>query len=196
MPRDWNKCVETKAGTIVTPRARMMYPSIFEKSAVRGDTSNKLKYRISLLIPAKADLSLLKNAAQKVLDDNMTAAKQKQHKIKTPFLKTEDMPRLASLAEEFPVLLRAAADFKPTVVNANMSDCNDEEQAYSGRWCVASLNAYFWEHATGGVGISLGLNNVMLLENDDVLAGGKVKAEDEFEAADTTEGASASSVFA
>ncbi len=198
MPRDWNKCFETKAGTVITPRCRMMYPSLFEKTAVRGDKSNKLKYRISLLIPAKADISLLKSMAKKALDEALTPAMQAKIKVKNPFLKTEDMPRLAHLAEEFPVLIRAAADFKPSVLNANMSDCNDPEQEYSGRWCAVSLNAFHWSHETGGHGISFGLNNVMLLEQDDVLAGGKVKAEDEFEAVgDSSEsGATADSVFA
>lgn len=170
------------SGHYITPRCRMVYPALLEKSLPKGETDPaKAKYQITLLFPKGADLAALVNAAEKTIADNISAEKRKTVRIKKPFIKTEEQPRFADLAEDYPVMVRASANYKPQVIRADTQPENDESNIYGGRWCRVSLNPYWYDHPTGGKGVSFGLQNVQLLEHDDPIGGGHVKAEDQFE---------------
>jgi len=199
MAVDLNKGYVTKSGLVVTPKGRMLYPGVFHTSLPKGETDHsKATYQLTLLFPKTADMAVL----SKMVNDAIEAKWGKgpyKFKIKEPFLKTEDQPRFAEHAEEFPVMLRAANKQKPAVVFASMKPCDSEEEVYGGRWAAMSLNAYAWDHPTGGRGVSFGLNHVQLLDHDEPMGGGRVRVEDAFEAvdgaADEPAGASSDALF-
>lgn len=198
MPIDYTKCRETKVGTIILPKGRMLYPSLLEKTLPKGETDqSKAKYQINVLFPKAADFALLQKKVAEVIAERWTPAQQAKLKIKKPFLKVSDMPKLAGYADEYPVLIRLNANIKPQVMSPDgKSMVADEEEIYGGRWAEVTCNVYAYEHPTGGPGVSCGLGNVHLLDHDDAIGAGRVKAEDEFEAADgAANGASADSVF-
>lgn len=182
-------------GNIKTPGCRMVWPSLFKPTLPKGETDEKkAKFQITLLFPKDADLDMLKDAVRTARDDKFSAAQQKKSKIKMPFIKTADEPRFADVADEFPLMVRANANLGmgPGVVGPSAREVKEDDAAdevYPGRWCRASLSAYGWDHPTGGLGVSLGLQNVQLLEHDEVwtFAGGKPRATDEFEAAEIDE---------
>jgi len=178
---DLNTCIKTSAGNIRTPRSKLAYVYLNEPTLPKGETDPaKARYQVSVMFPKEADLSLMLTVVEECAAENLTEAQRKTTKVKKPFLKTEDSPSLKEHAEDFPVMIRASAKFKPQIVGADLSEINDPSQVYSGRWGMVSLRPYFWEHPTGGKGVSLGLTNVQLLEHDTPMAGGRVDAADDF----------------
>jgi hypothetical protein len=210
---DYTKCKVLKdandnpTGQVVTPRAIMIYGSLFEKQMPRGETdAKKAKYQSSFIFHKAADLAPLKAAMEAVIGEKVTAASRKTTKVKIPFHKVteEEQPKVfhALIAagynpEDYPVMLRSSNGYKPFIANPNTTECLDEEQVYDGRLCRANVNFYFYDHPTGGKGVSASVNSVQLLDQGPVLprAGGGASTGSEFEAADVVEGASADSVF-
>lgn len=191
MARDYNVCVAgVKDGTILTCKARAAYPSLFKATDTNGRTDgpeNKLKYRLVLLFPKSANLDYLVKRVNETMED--LPAKDRPGARK-PFIKTADVQSLAKYADDYPVMIRVNSKYPPQVVGPN-KDPIQEDEAYGGRWCVASLNPYTYPSIDGGKpGVALGLGNVQFLDHDDPIGGARVSAEDEFEAAD--EGAPAS----
>jgi hypothetical protein len=196
---DLTKCYVSKAGNVVTPKGRMLYPALYQMQTPKGETDqSKARYQITLLLGSDVDLTLLNQRVNDAIAEKWGADATKKFKIKKPFLKTEEQGRLSDLAVEFPVMIRAANKTKPDVVFANGSKCDDDNETYGGRWARISLRPFCYDHPTGGKGVSLSLENVQLLDHDDRLGGGRAKAEDEFapvEVAKTGSAATADSVF-
>lgn len=211
MARDYKKCVVLKdksgdpTGIIVLPKGKMLYPALFEPSLPKGEKDeSKAKYGLTILLPKDADLGSLKDLVAQAIDTKW-GAKGKTEKIKKPFIKVDadNEPRTVARLEaagidaaDFPVMLRISGNYKPVVKGPDATqEVKDPEQVYEGRWACASINAYGWEHPTGGKGVSIGLQNVQLLDNDDVIPrGGSSATGDEFEAVEGASGGS-DSVF-
>jgi hypothetical protein len=192
---DLTKCHPTKSGNVITPKGRGAYVAFFTPRGIKGDPNSKAKYGGTLLLPANADLDGLKTAAQEAVKAKWST---KPAKLKSPFLKTEDHVHnfvkeddedaRAKFCKEFPVLIRCSSDQRPDILFGNSEKCDEEAEAYSGRFMRFSVRAYAWEHPANGKGVSFGLQNVQLLDHADRFAGGRAKAEDEFEAVKTSEG--------
>lgn len=181
MSIDYKACRVTQAGNIILPRARMVYPALFRPSLMKGETDeSKAKYQVSLLLPGDVNLDPVRQRIEELLDENLTTA-QKSGKVKKPFIKTAET-KLADMAEDFPITVRLNANLqsKPQVIDASAQNVDDESEVYSGRWCFVSCRPFFYDHPQGGKGVSLGLQNVQLLEHDEAIAGGRARAEDEF----------------
>jgi hypothetical protein len=175
-----------KGGNIITPKGRMVYPSLFKPSLPPGEKDeDKARFNATLLIPADADYSALTNAVEKLIEENVPAAKRKS--VKRPFLNTADSNSLDDYAEEYPIMIRCAAKFAPDVVTPNAQRTFKEEEeadeVYGGRHARFSVRPYFWSHKTGGMGVSFGLQNAQMLDHGDAIAGGRVRGTSEFESA-------------
>lgn len=184
---NFKSCTPAKAGdNIITCEVVLAYPNLFKATLMKGETDQaKANYNVTALVPKGSDLALLVEKANAV----GTEKHGKNVKFKKPFIKTEDQQgKISELAEEFPTMLRMSSKSKPGVVFPNGKPCDDPEQVYSGRRARISVNVYGWAHPTGGKGVSLGLGNVQLLDHGDPLplGGGRVAAEDEFEAVETS----------
>lgn len=186
---------------IMTPKAKMLYPSLFEPSLMKGEKDpEKARYNVTLLFHKTADVKLIQEAVLAVAQEKL-GSKFKETKWKKPFLKVteDDQPKVyARLVKagidpaDYPVMIRLASKSQPSIRAANGSKVDDETQAYEGRWARASIRPFFWENQLGGKGVSLGLGNVQLLDNDEPLPrGGGGQGGDEFEAV-SADGASGS----
>lgn len=212
---DYNTCKVLKdangapTGQVVTPKAIMLYPSVFEKYLSRGETdTSRARYQTTLIFHKSADLAPLKAAMDAVINEKVAPGVRKTTKVAIPFKKIteEEQPKVFNALvmagydpADYPVMVRAANGMKPPIKNADMTDCLDEEQTFSGRFCRANLSFWFYDHKTGGKGISTNLNSMQLLEIGPVLprAGGGDSDGSEFEAVNTggDAAASADSVF-
>lgn len=174
-----------ESGNLLTPKGRILYPSLYKPTLPKGEKDeNKARFQISLLIPKGADISALENAINEAINDNVSEKVRKTTKVKKPILKTEDQPRFAEFAEDYPHMIRCAAKFKPDVVGPTLKPVAEDDEAdevYSGRYARLSVRPFFYDHPTGGKGVSLGLQNVQLLDHADPIAGGRVRADAEFE---------------
>lgn len=202
--------IKDKAGEetadVMTPKAKLLYPNLFEATLMKGEKDpERARYGTTLLFHKSADLKAIQDAVLAAATDKF-GAKLKETKWKKPFIKVteDDQPkvwrRLVSAGidpNDFPVMIRLASKLAPSVRAPNGQKVEDEDQVYEGRWARASIRAFAYTHATGGNGVSLGLGNVQLLDNDDPLPrGGGGMGGDEFEAVDTGgEGGNASELF-
>jgi len=184
-------------GNNVVVFGRMSWPKLFTASVNKADLGKEnaqKKYSLNLLIPPSADLKYLKERCQEVAKERW-GDKLATMKLKTPFLKAEDYKYEGHLPGW--TYLRLSAISKPQVVEAKDGALirineDDPEIVYSGRWAQVTVNPFAYPKAgaqsLGNNGVSIGLNNVLLLNHDEGL-GGRMKAEDEFEAVDVPAGA-------
>jgi hypothetical protein len=189
---DLTKARRIKSGEIITMKGRLLYPALFKPSLPRGETDrSKVRYQATLAIPKAYDLKLLSEIVAETIKEKWGDGAATKHKIKKPFIKTEDQPRLAEFAEDYPVLIRSNSKDRPRVVYANLKECTDEADVYGGRWACLLINPYAYDHPTGGKGVSFGLQHVQILDNDEPMGGRRIRAEDAFEmvSEDTAEGA-------
>ena len=176
---------------------RMVWPSVFTPSKMRGQGDDQAKYQITLLIPKTSNIDVLKEAAKEAAESKFG---KKGSGIRSPFRKTEEKDKFveAEVADDFPVYITARKSAKdgipPGVVGPNGKSTDDPAQLYSGRWCYVSVQAFGYENS-GNKGVSFGLVNVQLLDHDDPLnvGGGRVAAESEFEAVEGVSGDDTSS---
>lgn len=191
---DTTKCNKTKDGAILTPKGRLSYAgeNLFVAHNIEGETDpEKKRYSTSILLKGDVDLKLLVDLVNETAKAKWGEDCFTKFKIKKPFLKVEDFPKMKDLADAgFKTMLRLASKSRPQVVMADGRTPGTAEDAFSGRWAIISVNAFTYDHRTGGKGVSLGLQNVQLLELDDRLGGARAKAEDQF--ADFSSGADAS----
>ena len=174
------------SGNIMTPRCRMVYGDLFKASQVKGQ--GKHKFRISLLIPAKSDVELLRETVMELATEKL-GKNLKTTKWRNPLLKTGDEPRFADIADDFPLMLRPNSDNRPQVTNPAATKIITEDEApdeiYNGRWCRASISVYWYGADKSPIpGVGLGLSNVQLLDHDDPIdvGNGRVAASSEFAA--------------
>ena len=180
---DLTKARLLKGGEIITPKGRLMWPALFKPSLAKGETDPaKAQYQANLLLPKNADLKVMIDAINAVIADKWGADARKKYKIRMPFKKTEEDPKLSEVSDAFPVSLRAWTKERPEVVYADAKTKAQEEDVYAGRWACLMMRPFTYDHATGGKGVSLGLQHVQLLDHDEPLAGAKLKPEDGFEA--------------
>lgn len=178
-------------GNNIVVYGRMSWPKLFKAEVNKADAGKEnalKKFNLNLLIPPSADLKYLKLRCQETATDRW-GDKVATMKLKSPFLKAEDYKYEGHLPGW--TYLRLSAITKPQVVEAKngvMTRITEEdpEIVYSGRWAQVTINPFAYPKAgaanLGNNGISLGLNNVLLLQHDESL-GGRMKAEDEFESA-------------
>jgi hypothetical protein len=187
-----------------TARGRLSYPTVFEPKAMENDEAGKpkLRYSTTLLFPANVDLTALKDACYAV------AAKKWGDKWREKFPKLP-MPWHDSTSENqdgvphcqkigidpkaFPVFIRTGsnAEFgRPNVITAKAQHVGSDqaEQVYAGRWARLTVQPYAYERASKK-GVSLGLQNVQLLEDDEPLASMRRAATAEFEPVEIAESA-------
>lgn len=189
-------CTKTKSGNIILPRGRMMYPDFYVPSLPQGETDKeKARYKVTIIFPKGADLALINDEVEVKAVDKWGSDYKKKYKVKKPFLKSEDQPKMGDLAENFPVFVRCNSKDRPQVIRADMSNVDEAkgaEEVYPGRWALVSVRPYAYDHPTGGKGVSLGLQNVQLLDHDERLAGARPQAQDEFEAIEGAAGSGGS----
>lgn len=168
-------------GTWVVPVGRMSYPHLFVPKAMPGDSPDKpKKYSMTVMFHKNTDmkpgLQIVREVAQAEFGNDPKL------KIRSPLLNHADKTADEALAAEFPWIIRCASEYQPDVVFGSLEPCKAPEEVYGGRWCRIAIRPYAWSHPTGGKGVSFGLSNVMLLDHDDRLGGGRAKVEDQFEA--------------
>lgn len=185
-------CSKSATGNIVTPQGLLCYPNLFEAVLPKGETDPKKKrFQTSMVFPKNADLSLLKDAVEEAASGAFGPDYKKKHKVRKPFLRTEEHPKIGVDPEEYPVLIRSNSPSRPQIIRGDKSPVveSESEDVYGGRHARLSLRCYTYDHPTGGKGVSFGLQNVQLLDHDEPLSlMARPAAESEFEPIETSGG--------
>jgi hypothetical protein len=182
-----NKCIKAASGNVITCRGRLAYANgLFEKQLPQGETDpKKAKFQTSIVFPKGSDLTELNNLVEACATEAFGKDYKAKHKVRKPFLRVEDNPKVGVTADEYEVLIRTNSPTRPQVIRADKSAVNEDqkEEAYSGRWARISVRCYAYDHKTGGKGVSFGLQNVQLLDHAEPLGSVRPPADEEFEAA-------------
>ena len=173
------------ATKLITPEFRGSFVHLVKPHAPKGQPDAKPRFQITAPI-SKTD-PFWKKVEALIQETAIGKWGKVPPKMKSP-IKDGD-------AEERPefegcFVIQASSNNKPDAVDKNLQPIMSEEELYSGAWYRASIRAYAWDHPTGGKGVSIALDNVMKVRDDEHFSG-RTRAEDDFaDFADASDNAS------
>lgn len=181
---------------VILPAGRGLWPALFKAvKPSKGETDpKKFQYAITLLVPAEADLSALRERVKAIFEENVPEKQRAATKWRSPILDTaEEIP---DMAEEYPTILRLNSKqwqkngterARPDVYNGKGLKLDSDpgpEAIYHGRWVQPVVNPFWYPATQGSAGVSLGLLSTKLLWHDKAdtpIAGGKVDTSADYE---------------
>lgn len=166
---------------VITPEFRAAFVGLFKATAPKENPNGAKKYSIRAVFMPGADLTLLKQQAQLAAQEKWGNAIPKT--LRSPFRKNDELDNpIPGVPDDAVVMtFSAAEDRRPGLVDANLQDVIDDSQVYSGAWFKAQVRAFAYE-TSGNKGVSMGLQNVQKLRDDDPIGKGKMPASKAFEA--------------
>lgn len=186
---------------VTTPAFRVSYPNVFKPK--KNDMNGKDEYSLVALFPKDADLSVLKAAVQKAIEDKWGTDKAKwPQNLKLPFRNQGDRKKtdpvtgksaMPAAYVEGAVYLNLKSEQRPGLVDQNVQDIIDSSQFYAGCWARASLNAFAYD-TKGNRGVAFGLGNIQKMRDDDPLSG-RSRPQDDFAPIEGAAPASAVDIF-
>lgn len=164
-----------------TPTFRGSYVSIIKPRVQKGDDGNdkKPQYSLCIVLPkndatTKAFIPKLKvliNEAYKAKFGKPINEAHPKYPIKNGDAVGDDGNFKGMW------FIRTASNFKPDAVDKDGNKLETEDEAYSGAWYRAKISAWAWEHKTGK-GVSINLETVIKIRDDDKFGGGGNAADD------------------
>jgi hypothetical protein len=181
---------------VMTPEFRVSFPAVFKPEP---NMSGDLKYKVTMLFPLGADLSVLKNAAKEVTVEKYGADQAKWPKnLKLPF--RDQGEKEYEGYEEGAIFMNCNNKRQPGLIDQKKQEIIDEEEFYPGCYARATVVPFVYEAKdpkTGAVlnrGVSFSLQNIQKTRDGEALGGGgRVAAEDEFEEIDSPSGSGSDS---
>ncbi len=191
-------CKELPTGNLRTCPVRLSFPHLFKPSAMpdQDGKPGKLKYSAGLLFPRGAAINLLVDACRKtaneafgskwfaslpngkVLGTQEKGAKQ----LSFPFRDQSEKVQWEGF-EEGCYWFNATSDNKPGVIDQRGKAITDETAIYGGVWALVTLRPFAYD-VDMKKGVSLGLQNVQKMADDEPFGGGRPSAEEEFDVLD------------
>lgn len=179
MTPDWiaqacrdNPAVLLDNGLIRLPPARLSFVNIFTvKKPMRAD--EEPKYSTNLLFPPQADLTPVGDIIMKEAQNNFGEYFQNGQYVGGLTLPFKDQGDKAKFDGYVPgaVFVTLSSKFKPAVVDTNLQPILDEKRAHAGVWAICTANTFCYRQPMKK-GVSLGLNSVMIVQDDENLGGG------------------------
>lgn len=178
------------SGDVRLPPARLSFPNLAKPGKNLNDPSQPGAYSANLLFPPGADLSLLKQARDKVLAEafpnNPTGLG-----MRNPFRNQAEKvapaeggqnpqgKTLAGFVPGAPFIIPSSRQYRPhcymlPLVNGVPTQCDEariEEVFYPGIWVIAVVNVYASKNAANP-GAYFGLQSVLKILDDEKLGGG------------------------
>lgn len=165
---------ETKAKqTVLTPIFRVSYEHLFKPSEPEG--SDVPVYQVTAIFDADADLKplqkMINQAKKDKWKDKIPANFRSPFRKGVTLEKDEngyDLDKNPEYAGKIICVFKSYGQPVP-IVDANKNDIIDKRHFYSGCWAVANVSAFAWSKK-GKNGVSLGLNAVMKIKDDEPLS--------------------------
>lgn len=167
-------------GNYLTGPGRLSFPYLFKKKpnkAGPGQTGRET-YQTAFLWAPGMDIAALNNAvgeeAVKAFPGNHTPQGFVWHGLHTPWHDQAEKTMQYQGYTPGAISFNTGSDFKPRVVDPNMNDIIDEARVYPGVWAMLAVNVYPYGHnkAVPRKGISIGLQSVVIIGDDQNIGGG------------------------
>jgi hypothetical protein len=184
---------------LITPEFTAAFVSVFQPKGMKGKDDSVKKYSVTMIFPKGQDFApleaLILNVAKAKWGEKAAAILKKQADGDKRLFKDGSTMVDSGFAGfiDGAVYIHASSSEKqkPGVVqkvDGALHHIKDENDFYSGCKAIASISAYAWEHAIGGKGVSLSLNNIQKIADGERLGGGRSSPEQDFEAPMASEG--------
>lgn len=171
---------ENNPSRIVTPPGRLSFPALFEPRAV--NEGDKPQFAATLLYPDGTDLTELKRivgeaAVAKWGSDAINLLRTGA--IRSPFRDCGEKAHLSGYEPGW-TFVTLRSNSAPGVVDQAVKPITplEQDRIRAGFWVQCSTHAYAWSHPQGGKGVSLSLNNIMLVKEDSPFDGRRAASED------------------
>lgn len=187
-------------GVVITPVGRGSFVNVHTPQVNKQDPAKGKSFNATLLFDKDADLTILKQEAQKALVAKFGEAKMKDQafisKLKTPFRDQGDFDYEGYTKGLKFIRATAKEEYKPGVVDANNNDLLEPRELYSGAYMRFGVVPFAYDTA-GNKGVSFGLRMVQKIRDGEPLGGaGQSNPSDNFEpVGEVAVGATAGSVF-
>lgn len=191
-------------GCVITPEFRASFPYIFKPQKAMEE-GKEPKYSVVMLFPKDADLTLMKQLAEKALVERF-GDKMKDEKfvksLRNPFRDQGEKQIEGYEAGAKFVTATATLKFRPGVYDQNRNDIVEEKDFYAGCYARAKIHCFAYpapgKPDLGNRGVSFGLDMVQKTRDGDPLAG-RAQSSGDFKPIASAEkastGAGAKSVF-
>jgi len=161
------KKIELSPRDVVTSEVRLSFPALFTpKPRFRGSDSET--YQAVLLLPPDTDMTPFDSALKAAMIEKFGKP------IKLPAAKNpvKDCAEKGIQGyDEGWHYINLHSRQQPPVVDRRGVPVTDESMIYAGCWVRAYINAFAWDHPSGGKGVSFGLNAIQFVRDDDRLDG-------------------------
>ena len=131
-------------------------------------------FNTAILFPPGVDYSPLSEAvnacAISEFKENMTPQGFVWYGLKSPFHDQAEKTLKYKGYQAGAVYFGSSSEYKPRTVDPGMNDIIDETRVYPGVWAIVAVNPYPFNNVSKGV--SLGLQSVMIIADDDNIGGG------------------------
>ena len=197
MAIDLSVCSIASTGNIRTPKGRLSHAQYMMEG--QENDSGNVMYNGGLLLPPTSDFKILKQTMYKIAFEKLNNKDAAVQQVNKRFLDPMNKPGGGKPeAEEFEgfILLRCSSKYRPDFIGPDgkaipFDQVKNNNLVYSGRWARFTVNPY-WFEAKANKGITVGLQNVQLLDHDENIGGGKPSGAGEFEDTGVSAGDNAS----
>lgn len=171
--------------SFVLENVTISYPQLLEAKAPQFAPEGDPVYSVVALWPkdpANKNNVLIKEALEYVTRENPAIFKNIQHPKFTVWDGDQPNNSGEERGEECKGMYGVSLKTKnrPAVVDQSLQPIIDREEIYPGALANIAVNMYPYSHPTGGKGISIGLNHVMILPGGKRLAVGAPSVETAF----------------
>jgi len=168
--------VARQDGSFLTPEFRVSFPKVFEPN-------EDGKYGLAMIFDDDVDFSALEAAVEAKRKEKWPKGAPKG--CMDPILDGNNSTAAREeLVDKF-YINGKCGKYKPGLVGSDRNPIVDEAEFYPGCWARAVVTVYAWAFK-GKCGVSVNVRNIQKLRDDEPLIS-RVKAEDEFEAAEVQE---------
>jgi hypothetical protein len=166
---------------LVTPEFRGSFVHILQPHAIKvaaGEKQPDARYQITIPI-IKTD-PFWKQFVRLVEDTAKGKWGKIPPKLKTPKKDGDETDNEGNVRPELAgrFSIQATSKNKPGIVDAALQPIMSADEIYSGAWYRCSIHLYAWDHPTGGKGVSVALDNVMKVRDDEAYSGRSTAAAD------------------
>lgn len=184
----------------MSPEFRVSFPQVFTPKAY---LQNEPKFSVVMLFDKAAQESeqfkVMKGLAKKAFIRKFGEAVWNGPKdskgwpegYKNPFRRGSEKSEKYEGYGDDAIFITASSKNRPGLVDEALQPIITEADFYAGCYARATINAYEFD-AGANKGVAFGLNNLQKLRDGEAFSG-RVKAEDEFEAVATNDGAASAS---
>lgn len=160
-------------GDILTGPVRLSFCDLFQLPKAKPGAENP-KYGTTILFSPLHDLQILHDEYYAIcaakFADKYDAASQQYYGVRSPFRDQGEKLKFGGYTPGS-IFMSCSSQFKPPVVDARGNPIIDPSKVYPGVWAICAINAYGYD-APQNKGVAFGLQSVMLIGDDTMLAGG------------------------